>query len=185
MDQAVTGGEKARHAPHGGDLDGLVEGERGQDGRQAARQHGLTRAGRPQHEDVVSAGRRDLERALGVGVAANIPEVEMVRVVFRCPGPALRLLRRDVALAVQVLDGVVNGLEGNDGELAHHGGLDGVGGGDQEPRDTGAPAMKSHGQHTPGRADMAVQRKLAQDDRLLEATRFHQSRRREDPERHG
>ena len=71
----------------------------------------------------MAAGRRDLERALGVGVAADVREVEVVRAVFRGPGPAVGLLRRDVALTVQVLDGVVNGLDGNDGETAHHRGL--------------------------------------------------------------
>ena len=133
----------------------------------------------------MAAGRRDLERALGVGVAADVGEVEVVRAVFRGPGPAVGLLRRDVALTVQVLDGVVNGLDGNDGETAHHRGLDGVGGRDEEPRDTGAPAMKGHGQHAPSRADMAVQRELAEDDRLFEAPRLQQSRGREDTERHG
>lgn len=45
--------QKAGHGEYLGRLDGLLQGEIGQDGRQALGQHGLAGARRPHHEHVV------------------------------------------------------------------------------------------------------------------------------------
>ena len=58
-----------------GDLERLVECRRREDAGQPPGQHGLADAGRPDHQEVVTAGRRDLEGALGVVLAADIREV--------------------------------------------------------------------------------------------------------------
>ncbi len=52
-DEALAGGEQARHAPDRRDLDGLIQRERWENGGQPPGQHGLARAGRAEHEQVV------------------------------------------------------------------------------------------------------------------------------------
>jgi len=56
-----AGAETDRRVDLGG-LERLVARERRQDGRNPAREHGLADPGRPDHEEVVPAGDRDLER---------------------------------------------------------------------------------------------------------------------------
>ena len=78
-------------------LERLVERQRRQDGRQPLGEHRLARAGRADHQDVVAAGRGDLERALGVLLAVDLGEVDVVLTA------AWREERRDVD--VRRLDG--------------------------------------------------------------------------------
>jgi hypothetical protein len=69
---------QARHAMHLGGLDRLLEGHRRQDCRQPLGQHRLARTRRPDHQDVVAARGGDLERALGLFLAAHFAEVDVV-----------------------------------------------------------------------------------------------------------
>lgn len=55
----------ARHAVNLGGLKCLFETKRRQDGRNALRQHGLARAGRADHQDVMATGAGNFEGALG------------------------------------------------------------------------------------------------------------------------
>ena len=57
---------------------GLAGRERRQDRRQPLRQQRLARPGRADHQHVVAARRRDFHRALGVGLAAHVAEVDVV-----------------------------------------------------------------------------------------------------------
>ena len=85
-------GAEARGAVDLGDLERLVEATSG--GRiagQPAGQHRLARSRRADHQQVVAAGRGDLERALGVGVPADVAELEVGR---RRAGSPLALGRR-------------------------------------------------------------------------------------------
>src|SRR5437764_9765596 len=50
--------------------------ERRQNGGQACGKHRFAGARRPDHEQVVSAGRRDLERALGALLAFDVLELD-------------------------------------------------------------------------------------------------------------
>jgi hypothetical protein len=58
-----------------GSFERLFESERRQDGRHALGQHGLTRAGRADHEDVVATGTGNFESTLGGLLAANVLEI--------------------------------------------------------------------------------------------------------------
>ena len=75
-DQAGAGIEHAGDGVNLGGLERFVEGERGEDRRQALGQHGFAGAGRADHENVVAAGRGHFERALGGLLAAHIAEVD-------------------------------------------------------------------------------------------------------------
>ena len=67
------------HAVHHGGLQRLVEVERRQEAGQAAGQHGLAAAGRPEEEQVVAARGRHLERPLGHLLPGHVGEVERRR----------------------------------------------------------------------------------------------------------
>ena len=71
-------GRGVQHAGDGVNLGGfqsLLEGQRRQDRGQPLGQHGLARAGRADHENVVAAGRGHFQRALGRLLAAHIAEI--------------------------------------------------------------------------------------------------------------
>ena len=59
-------------ALHARDLDRLLEARRRQDPRKAAREHGLPHPRRPDHQQVVAPGRRQLERAPGVALTPHL-----------------------------------------------------------------------------------------------------------------
>ena len=58
------------------DFEQLGRRQRRQDRRQPRRQHRFAGAGRSDHEQIVAAGRRDFERALGALLALDVGEVE-------------------------------------------------------------------------------------------------------------
>jgi hypothetical protein len=59
-----------------GGLERFFKRERRQDGGQPLGEHGLARAGRADHEDVVAAGGRNFKGALGGLLSAHIFEVD-------------------------------------------------------------------------------------------------------------
>ena len=67
----------------------LARPERRQDRGQALRQHGLPRTRRPDHQEIVAAGRSDLQRALGALLALDVAQVgQVARGPARCAAPA-------------------------------------------------------------------------------------------------
>ncbi len=61
---------------HHGDFEKLGRRQRRQDRRQPRRQHGFAGAGRPHHQQIVAAGRRDFERPLGAFLALDVGQIE-------------------------------------------------------------------------------------------------------------
>ena len=92
-DEGLTVREHADHAENLGGLDGLLEGDGRQDRRKPLRQHGLTRAGRADHDEIVPAGSRDLERPLGVLLPAHLGIVHVEGVFAVEHGVNVGLLR--------------------------------------------------------------------------------------------
>ncbi len=64
-----------RDARHHRDLERLGRRQIGQDAGQAGGEQRFARARRPDHQQVVAAGRRDLERALGDLLPLDLPEI--------------------------------------------------------------------------------------------------------------
>ncbi len=65
----IGDGIDARH------VQGFIDGHGRQDGGQRARQQGLARAGRPDHEQVVPAGRGHFQSALDVLLTFDFLEI--------------------------------------------------------------------------------------------------------------
>jgi len=66
---------QARQRAHRADLDGGVGVEVGQQTGQTAREQGLARTGRPEHEQVMTSGRGHLQRLDRLGVADDVGQV--------------------------------------------------------------------------------------------------------------
>ena len=71
-------GELARDGMDHGDLEGCCWIERRQQARQALGQHRLASTWRPNHQQIVPAGRRHFERALGRFLAFDVGQVQGV-----------------------------------------------------------------------------------------------------------
>jgi hypothetical protein len=76
-DDAAGLGEEPSDGVDGGHLQRLFERERRKDGGQPASEHGLARAGRADHQEVVGAGGGDLEGAAGPVLPADVGEILM------------------------------------------------------------------------------------------------------------
>ena len=74
-DEACAGVEHAGDGVNLGGFERFLEGERGEDRRQALGEHGFAGAGRTDHENVVAAGGGHFKGALGGLLAANIAKV--------------------------------------------------------------------------------------------------------------
>ena len=90
----------ARHRMDHADLERLARVERRQQARQPRRQHRLARAGRADHQQIVAAGRRDFERALGRLLALDVLRSR----AWRAPSGNWRLGRRQHLAALEMID---------------------------------------------------------------------------------
>ena len=159
--ERLTGREQARDGMDARDLERLVLGERRQDPRQPAGEHRLARAGRSGEEKVVPPGRGDLERSPRAFLAPDVAEIgRRGRVAVR----RRRLVRRRIALAAQIRDGL--------GEVPDRDGLDPGEGGlgrrlrrTQDPRQPRATGALGDGEDSADGTDAAVEGELA-DDRV-------------------
>src|SRR4051794_10166698 len=148
-----------RDALDAGDLERLVEGRRWQDPRQAPREHGLARARWAHHQEVVTAGRRDLEPALGVLLAPDIREIQVLR-RRRAPGTGtanrvwMPALVEEVGYAREARDR-------QDLDTSDQRGFGGILRGHDEALVTGVPGADGRGQGTAARAQHARQRQLS------------------------
>ena len=142
-------------------LERLPRLERGQDRRQAPAEHRLPGSGWPGKQQVVAAGRRELERAPRPLLPADVGQVWMVG-LGRLVG---RLCRRRPQLAAEVRDCL--------GEMAHGDRLDaaelrlaGRLGRAENPLEAGAARTFGDGERAAHRPDAAVESELA-DGRML------------------
>jgi hypothetical protein len=181
-EQALIRRQQAGDAPDGGGLDGFLERERWKNGGHPSGEHGLAGAGRPDHQDVVRAGGRDLEPALGVCVAPHVGEIEVVAVALP-PDPACAEGRPDLPLAVQVLDGVVQGCDRDDVDAVYNAGLRGVPGGHEQRREALSPRVQGHRQHASYGAHAGIERQLPHHERAIEPVGFDQPGGAEDTNR--
>ena len=183
-DETAVAGQQPADTPYHRDLDGLLERERRQDRGQPSRQHGLAGAGRSEHDDVVAAGGRDLQRSLGMGMPPHVGEIRPVGPSAAEPSRGVGAGGLDGAFAVQVLDGLVARPHRDHLHGLHHGSFGGVVGGHDQRRVPVAAAVERHGEDATHRPHTAVQGQLAQDEGALEAPRFHQAGGAKNPEGH-
>ena len=86
-----------------GGLDSLVKGHIGKNGWQALGEHRLARAGRADHQDVVTSCGGDLKSALCLQLTAHVGEIKLRRSCREVESAALVCHRCDLLCAAQVI----------------------------------------------------------------------------------
>ena len=159
-------------------LEQLAGRERRQQARQPARQHRLARARRSDEQQVVAAGRGDLERAFGALLTLDVAQVRPRLGVQHRP----RLGRAQHLDAAEVVDQGDQRARRQHRRLPAPGRLRAIGlGADQaEPE-----PVRGHrrGQHAADRGDPAIQRQLADGGPAGERVRRDHAHGRQDAQR--
>ena len=156
-------GERAafEHAGDRGDhrdFEQLRRRERRQDRGQPRREHRLAGAGRADHQEIVPAGRRDLERALGALLALDVLEIDKRAVDLA----DLRLWAREHLRAAEMIGELDEGRRGDDVHLrARPGGFRAADGRTDQPFAARIRPDRSR-QHAGDRCDRAVEPELAE-----------------------
>ena len=149
-----------------GDLQRLRKGEVGHDGGDAAREHGLARAGRPHEQQIVSARDGDFERPARDGLSLDELQIgALPRVHMR--DKRFGRERRDCLRAQQKAYRLRKRGDGIDLCAAQKGGLFCVPGGNNEARIAVRPCGDEDGQQPRDGAHRAVEGELAQKYRTL------------------
>ena len=169
---------EARDRVHARDRDRLVVAERRQEGGQPPRDHRLAGAGRAVHEQVVAAGRDDLQRGDERVVAAHVAQVGVLAGVL---GTRIGLRDgRGFAVAAGDLDRFLQRRDAEHLERGDERGLACSRHRQQEPAETVARGALGDGQGPARRPQFARERELALHraavqrlDRELPARRQH------------
>ena len=169
----------ARHGVYLGGLQRFVGRQRRQDGGNAPGQHRLARAGRTDHDDIMTARRRDFERPLHVGLPLYVREVLGIRIVSRELSRRRRLHGVELPFAVQPLDHLLQTVRRQDLDSVDHGGLFAVPLRYDHPFQSRFARLGDDGQHPLHGAQGAVERQLAQKQRLLQPIVFDLLHRRQ------
>jgi hypothetical protein len=146
------------------DLDGLAFRERRQDRRDPPRRHRLARAGRPDEQQVVSAGRRDLQRAPQDRLSSQVAQIGELRPIRR---EEHRLGRRRLLLPSDQLE-LAQVRDGNDSRSTRQRGLGRVLGRHGEGPGSDSLRCLRHREGARDRANRSVERELARQRQALE-----------------
>ena len=95
-------------------LQRFIQRQRRQNRGEPFRQHGFSRAGRADEQDIVAAGRRDLQRTLHGFLAFHLGEIAIVFVLVFKKFCEVHLHRRDFYFAFQKLRGLAEILHRDD-----------------------------------------------------------------------
>jgi len=167
-DQAAAIFKYASDAVNARGFDGFFERHRRKNGGNTFGEHGFASAGRPDEENVVTAGAGHFESALGGLLAVNIAKVDRV-----LRGFAEQLLGIDANglegfRGIDEVDGLGEGFEGEDINALDDGGFAGVGFGNGQRLETDFARGEGGGEGAANGANAAVERKLAEKHALVE-----------------
>ena len=154
-----------------GDLQRFVGIQRRQDRRQASGQQRLARARPPDHQEVMAAGRRHLQRPPPAGQAPDHGEVG--RGIVVAPGRFVtRLLgrhrRRPLALTFEGIAGLEQRCGREAPAPSDEAGLDALPAGHEHGPGPGAAQDVDHGQHSGNGPERAVEAQFADDPDAVE-----------------
>ncbi len=167
--ERLPGHQRARDAVDLGGLERLLQAHRGKDGGEAAGQHGFSRAGRAEQHDVVAAGSRHLQGALGGGLAPDVGKVGLVRRTCAHERGYVGSGRGNGIFAQQVTAHFEQSAGAADLQSFDHRGLGDIGVRNQDTAESGRTGGESHGKGTAHGAQISLEPDLAQHHVLLEA----------------
>ena len=175
--------EQARDAVHSRRLQRLLERRRRQDRGHAAREHRLAAAGRPDHQHVMTAGRRHLERALERVVTADLGQVDLLLVRRLEHRPGIDVDPGWPPAAREEVGQLAHRLHADDVQALDQRGLGRIGGRDHQPlppgplRPVGECQRAAHGPYRAVEPELAaegiaIQRARSTPDRWRPARRL-------------
>ena len=165
-------------------LQGLLEGQRGQNSRQAPGQHGLAGARYADHEHVVPSGRSDLQRAPCAQLALHLAEIH--RAVARLQDFLIGSLGlgRNGFPALEVLHHLPQAPRRIHADALDAGHLLSVARGQDDLLNPLLAGADDHGQRAPHRLQAAVQGQFAQHQRARQLPVVQLARGHQDAHRH-
>ncbi len=141
----------------------LGQRHRRQDARQAAREHRLAAAGRADHQDVVAAGGRDLERALRVILPFHFGEIHVDRREVREDLGHVDRGTRQLGPLAEVSRHVGQRVRAAHVEAFDDRGFAHVAGGEDQPGASRLARRDGDGERAAHGANLAVEAELAED----------------------
>ncbi len=144
-----------------GGFERFFERERGEDGGHALGQHGFARSWRPDHQNVVTAGAGNFQRALRGVLAAHILEVDGEMLSFLEKRVAVHGSWFRISVRIHQLDDIEQRAHRVHADIADHCGFVGIDFGNNQPRNFFAARLNSDGQRTANAANAAVKREFA------------------------
>ena len=167
-DQSAAVLQHTSNAVNACGLNRFVEGHRRQYRGNALGHHGLAGTRRPDEQNVVSPGAGDFQSALGGLLAAHIAQIHTVLGGFAQEQPRVNVHRLKRFRRIYQIDGLRQGLQGEDVYAFHNRGLASVGFRDGNGFDTELPGGQCSRQGAAHRTDAAIQRQLAQEHAFVQ-----------------
>ena len=162
--QSAVGGDLAGDRMDLGGLKRFGKGHGRQDGCDAFGQHRLSAAGRPDHDDVVPAGGRDLQGTLDVFLAFYIGKVQPGAVfVFVKQGLEVYVFGFGFVGAFEKGGNLFEGVHAVHFEAFHYGGFAGVLTGQDNAPEAFFLRLDGDGERSPDAFERAVEREFAHD----------------------
>ena len=150
-------------------LEALGERQRWEDARQALRHHRLSRPWRTNHDEVMSASRRDFEGALGCLLSSHIGEVEVaVCLLFVELAAGVDACGLELPTTREEVDDIGQRLEAIDIEVVHYRRFANVLCWHDESFELLLPCTDGNGQSTADGLQRAIERELADKHIALE-----------------
>ena len=164
-------------------LQALGGGQRRQDGRQSLGQQGFARAGRADHQDVVTAGRGDEQGALGVVLAFHIDEVLVHVGMLGEEFVEIDGLGVHVDLPGEEADGLGEAADRIDIQSLDDGGFGGVGPGHEQPIAALGDGLEGHREDPLDGPGVAGEGELADDGVVAGPVEGHLTAGQQQPQR--
>lgn len=160
-DEGLGFAEQAANAVDLGGLDGFFLGHAGHDGADAFGDHAFARAGRADHQEIVSASDGDFDGAFGIALTFDIGKVDVV--VGGCGeefGGAAGL-GREFDLAFEILDDLAQMLHADDVDAGDDAGLNGGTFGHEEAFAAFGAGFQGDGEESANGAEFSIEGEFA------------------------
>ena len=156
--------EKSGNAVDARGFDGFFERHRRQDGGNALGEHGLSGTRRTDEQNVVAAGAGNFEGALGGHLAAYVAKIGGVLAGFGKHVGSVHVHGLEGLGGIEQVDGLGERLDGEHAGTLDHGGLAGVGFGDDEVLDAAFAGGQGSRKGSPDGTDTTIEGELAEKD---------------------
>src|SRR5690242_14050129 len=184
-DEAAAVFKDSGNAVDTGGFDGFLEGHGRKNGGDALGKHGFAGAGRSDEKDVVAAGAGDFEGALCGLLAVNVAKIDAVLRSFAEGLMRVDFDRGEGFGGIDEIDGLWEGLDGENFDAFADGGIASVGFGDGDGFEAGFACGDDGGKSAANGANASVERQFAEEHHFVEGLAEEVSLTADQAESHG